>query len=239
MVILPFSLNFLILRPAPFPVIGNSNAPSIWLQFWGSYISAIGTICMAYLAYVAIMKDIRIHHFDVAKNDYDILEQRICKYEKLHMFEQLSIISNLYLSKGYYDAKVALNDYQINLQTVGLELVQFNDHSNESYKKYGNILSVLNQLMYDSCSQLGILIDSCEKGIEKKTHIKVGDKSISLEENILLTGDKKEQIIEQFIKEAFTSYSKRLKGDKTLYQQLASLGQELLKNKYNSIKKDV
>ena len=106
MLAFPFLINFILLIPAFTPVVGDTDAPTVWLQFWGAYISAIGTLCMAFLAYKAMNKDIDKHKYDVAKADYSVFEDRICKYERLHIFEQIETIAYLYLSKGYYDAKV-------------------------------------------------------------------------------------------------------------------------------------
>ena len=50
---LPFFLNWILQKEAFIPVVGDS---SIWLSFWGTYIGAILTAIMVYVAFLTIRK---------------------------------------------------------------------------------------------------------------------------------------------------------------------------------------
>ena len=41
-------LNFVLNTKSDIDVIGGNNAPTIWLNFWGSYLAAIAAFCVIF-----------------------------------------------------------------------------------------------------------------------------------------------------------------------------------------------
>lgn len=237
----PFILNYLLLKPAMFAVIGGNNGPIVWLQFWGCYITAIATLVMAVSAWKAIHAENERHRYNVEKQDFLLLEERISKYELLHNFEQITIIRNLYSSIGYSEAIKAIYDNKIKIQTVGLELVQFNNHSNPLYVQYGKTLCMLNIKMFDLLSGLENLIEYCENGTDEDRQIKIGNNIITLQNNVIDKGKRKEYV-SKFYELAYEYYTSQdtktgspKDDDKTPYNQLMSYGQKLLVEKYKNL----
>ena len=58
LLLFPFLLNWILLRNAIVPVVGDSSS---WLAFWSSYVGAILTALMVFATYLTIRKTINLN----------------------------------------------------------------------------------------------------------------------------------------------------------------------------------
>ncbi len=69
LLILPLVLYVLIIQPWGLNAIGNENAPSVWLGFWGSYLGAIITSIAAFIILYKQIETNRVENEENRKNN--------------------------------------------------------------------------------------------------------------------------------------------------------------------------
>lgn len=122
---IPFTLNILLQLEikSPINIIRGSEGGAVtWLQFWGSYLAALGSFVMAIIAYVQgadnrsdnlALRAQNTHKtkYESIKKDYDIFEHIVADNTKLYTVEDLRkllcyvkpvIIRKLRFHKGNY-----------------------------------------------------------------------------------------------------------------------------------------
>lgn len=80
LLILPLVLYVLIIQPCGLNAIGNENAPSVWLGFWGSYLGAIITSIAAFIILYKQIETNRIENcrFNKQVRNYEKFSKNRC-----------------------------------------------------------------------------------------------------------------------------------------------------------------
>ena len=230
-IVIPIILNLLLIQPQLFRIIEKDTTSAVWLQFWGSYLSAIGAIIMAILTYVMIRQENLRYECDHENRDYDILEKLIIKNEKIHNIEQVQLITNTYVNEGYAPAQKLCLELLLEVQNVANELIKFNNHADPNYQQYGIVLSSINQRLYY------ILLDL---QAQMKWHENISSKPEQNENTTYLSQNgypiekNKNVDMQYFNKFAQYYYDQTIKDD-TPYLRLTRLGNMLLQNRYKFI----
>lgn len=96
--LIPVALNFLLSVDTGLNVI-SGGSQAIWLAFWGTYLSACGTIVVAWLSYQQnrSFENVRKHQKKMGR--YDLLEGYVCDMQETFHFLNLAFV-NLKFSKG-------------------------------------------------------------------------------------------------------------------------------------------
>lgn len=143
LLLFPLLLNWLILRRAFTPIVGDG---ATWLSFWPVYISAIASFGMIYMTYLS-------------------LKQSRAQLEDLKQREAEDRRTRLVFSVIVYQAAFYLRIFNIGKENAFNIKLQFNDEFiseiKESYRKYYTQLARPDFI--EAGKSIYILIDWCEK----------------------------------------------------------------------------
>lgn len=229
-------LNFVLIQPAFFDIVEKDTTSSVWLQFWGGFITAIGTLALAYCTWKTIHEENHRFKCEMQNHDYDILEKTVIKNERIHNFEYLKLIVSVYISDGYVSSqKIWLNLF-IELQTAANEIVRFNNHKDEKYKQYGIVLSTLNQRLYTLVLILQSRIEWHEKLIVNPVRDEYAE--YLTRHGINYKQDEQSNDMQKFLEFA-QEYYEEIVVVKSPYSQMVKLGNELLQQHYDSIMQEM
>lgn len=151
LVIVPIVLNYTILHSTLFDmsVVQTYDSANVWLSFWGSYLAAVGSFALGWLAY---HQNKKLQELDEKRDNraiYVELESYVNKSEKLHSFSKVEEMCG-YLENGdIYRAKASIYDYQTSLQEFSNNLCKFLEDKRikDDLFEYGNKLASINMLL--------------------------------------------------------------------------------------------
>ena len=231
-----FVLNFILIQPAKFPIVEKDTTSAVWLQFWGGFITAFGTLILAYYTWNTIREENHRFRCDLEKQNYDILEKSIIMNEKIHNFEHIKYIVNTYLSEGYAPAQKIYLDLLLEVQSAGNAIVRFNNHQDENYRQYGERLSNLNKRFF-------ILLLILRSRIEWHENIIINLDHDEYYKYLLLHGinygqEEKTNDLHTYIEFA-ENYYNQTDMQQYPYYQMCKLGNELLQQHYKSFVKEI
>ena len=139
MLIIPIVLNLLLSQETPFcfPIIENESAgaPATWLAFWGSYIAACASFCVAMVSYE---QNKEIRRQNNARIEYEMALKR---YEELENF--ILHAEKTYSVNAFENLIVRASDSPENIDSVSVKelheyLIELNKSSALSIKLFGN-----------------------------------------------------------------------------------------------------
>ena len=138
----PFILNWLLLRDAILPVVGDSTT---WLTFWPVYLSAIASFSMIYMTYLSL-KQSREHMEDLKKREAE--EQRARLVFSIIVYQAAFYLRIFNIGKeNAFNVKLNINN-------------DFIEEIKESYRQYYYQLS--NPDFIEAGKSIYILIGWCE-----------------------------------------------------------------------------
>lgn len=174
MLIIPIVLNLLLSQETPFcfPIIENESAgaPATWLAFWGSYIAACASFCVAMVSYE---QNKEIRRQNNARIEYEMALKR---YEELENF--ILHAEKTYSVNAFENLIVRASDSPENIDSVSVKelheyLIELNKSSALSIKLFGNntegqkegYYNLLNKLFSQAKTLYGILDNIRESDI--------------------------------------------------------------------------
>ncbi len=178
--IIPMFLNFVLLAKNPFQVaIVSAQNPQAytWLMFWGAYLSAVGSVIMAYVSYRQNQKILeKTHEIETNKKKleaYRIMEDYIVKNERLHSdayFQKYKLIDVSNRNNLLYQLKKH-RDILLNIST---RVVFFRDSTetldkSSDYYRYFHVLAELNDFELKHLTKFIDDIENSESRIDSKT----------------------------------------------------------------------
>ena len=142
---IPLALNFIlqIKNQTPVSIIaGNDGAPATWLQFWGTYLAAIASFVMAFVAYRQSEDNrndnmklreqgVRRTEYESKKQEYDLFEKRLVQDMKLYLVSRFTKIGRQYDTGDQDGAKFAQEQLVNELQLSNLYILRFWDPNAE------------------------------------------------------------------------------------------------------------
>lgn len=155
------------------------GSPVDWLLFWGSYLAAIGS---AFLGWVAVLYNRKAinqitikHHAESLQTEYDKMEELVTKAEYVHSFDRFKEIQvcgndRVMLEKCY--------KLKFQLSSKCLQACRFNSPSNgkekypEELVKYGHAISSANTLCLKILNERIINVLE-QKVLDKKSNASV------------------------------------------------------------------
>lgn len=151
----PMVLNYLLALETPFnfSIIENESAgaPATWLAFWGSYIAACASFCMAMVSHKQ-NKEIRRQNnarikYEIALKQYEELEKFVLYAEKIYSvdaFENM-IVRAPYSPENIDSVSVkAFYEYTVELNKSSLLSIKlFDDEKSDEKEEYYELLSKL------------------------------------------------------------------------------------------------
>lgn len=147
--VIPVILNVLLQKNVGVYVIGGKESSVIWLGFWGTYLSTIGTVVMAWVSLQQnrniAKRDERNREFDKACESYAELERFIKEQEKLYTASRFCKIGEAKKAGdilAYIDIKLS---FRQELQMSSTSFMRFMDNSDKDIMSYGIILCHFNQ----------------------------------------------------------------------------------------------
>ncbi len=158
---IPVILNFLLQIRTGLVILGGSSSQTMWLSFWGSYLSAIASGLLACASLVINQKSIEqndkiLHNsaWEKLSNRYNRLENFICSqemlYNDIYVEEILEYLENNSNMKSSYIAKkermVTVSGLKINRFLEQDKANEFHNKTGECLKKYGGMLYEANDL---------------------------------------------------------------------------------------------
>ena len=160
--LIPFALNFLLQLEIKSPITiieGVEGGAVTWLQFWGSYLAAIGSFVMAVIAYTQgadaqndnqkLRKQaINKTRYESIRKDYDIFEKIITDNVNLYTIKRFTQIGLLCENGKYSEAKIAQEQLFNNLNLSSVYAVRFISNVKE-LNEYTSLLKQYNEVYLD------------------------------------------------------------------------------------------
>lgn len=156
LIVVPVLLNWVLRWDVKLDVItdNNGNGPATWLIFWGSYLAAI---CSGVMAYVAYNQNNKIREDNAARVQY---EEYKAHYELLSKFVYKSVelfdlrrFSYIYYRAeqqdrmAYYDSKRILEEYTSQLEMLSFDALDVvGGVASDEYKQYRSVLKDQNDM---------------------------------------------------------------------------------------------
>lgn len=159
---IPFTLNILLQLEinSPISIIeGGEGGAVTWLQFWGSYLAAIGSLIMALIAYVQGVdaqndnqklraQAINKTKYESIRKDYDILERIITNNVNLYTVKRFTHIGRLCENDQYSEARIAQEQLFNELNLSSVYAVRFISNVKE-LNGYTSLLKRYNEVYLD------------------------------------------------------------------------------------------
>lgn len=159
---IPFTLNILLQLEIKSPISiieGGEGGAVTWLQFWGSYLAAIGSFVMAVIAYIQGVdaqndnqklrsQAINKTKYESIRKDYDIFEKIITDNVKLYTVKRFTQIALLCDNGKYSEAKFAQEQLSDDLNLSSVYAVRFISNVKE-LNGYTSLLKRYNEVYLD------------------------------------------------------------------------------------------
>lgn len=197
-VTIPILLNWILRWDVMVEVITdiNGNGPATWLIFWGAYLSAIGSLIMAY---IALHQNRRIREdnanrikYEEAKAHYDILSKFINEVIPQHNIRKFCYIYYCAKQKdnnAYYYALKELNRYVLELEMVQYQTIDtLYFHHNTLYDSFFVVLKEMNKQFLEHAEKMTTIF------INHEFCIRAGNTDRFLNELALLIGSIKNEL---------------------------------------------
>ena len=146
-VIIPILLNFVLQCNTPRgKVIGGENSPSVWLDFWGAYLAAIGSTILAIIAVYGNKKTRKQYamkaEYETAKLAYDNFEKQIINDIKLYSVTKFTTINRLCYENDMNNIIKVQDDLFKELQLSSITIVKYNN--DVYFNDYVKLLGIYN-----------------------------------------------------------------------------------------------
>lgn len=158
-VVIPIILNYCLQKTVGVYVIGGEESSSVWLGFWGTYLSTIGTVVMAWVALRQntniAKRDERNREFDKACENYAELERFIKEQEKLYTPSRFCKIGESKKSGDmltYIDVRLS---FRQELQMSSTSFMRFMDNADKEIMSYGIVLCHFNKAYMECLERIG------------------------------------------------------------------------------------
>ena len=148
------------------PIIeGTDGGPATWLQFWGSYLAAIASFVMAFIAYKQGVDnqlenkrlreaELKKQEYDAIKHEYEFLENRVLENIKLYTVRHFTYILELCANQKLEEAKAMQLKLFQELNFTSVYTVRFwipDAKSNNLLNNYNSLIAKFNKF-YTGCA---------------------------------------------------------------------------------------
>ena len=165
---IPFALNILLQCnfETPIAIIGEKeNAPVIWLQFWGAYLAAIGSLIMAIIAWKQAIiarndnkklreQNVKITQYEKEQLNYNLFEKQVIEDTKLYSAKKFCSIYYLCKDKKFDVARLACYKLCDDLNLSSIKAARYYKESPIIYQRYLERLKEYNIAILDYSSKV-------------------------------------------------------------------------------------
>ena len=178
--LIPFALNILLQLEIKSPITiieGVEGGAVTWLQFWGSYLAAIGSFVMAVIAYTQgtdaqndnqkLRKQaINKTRYESIRKDYDIFEKIITDNVNLYAIKRFTQIGLLCENGKYSEAQIAQEQLFNNLNLSSVYAVRFISNIKE-LNEYTSLLKQYNRVYLDFAIKARECLNDYSRNLEQ------------------------------------------------------------------------
>lgn len=167
LILAPALLNIFIQskNTTPIPIIGGENATVVWLQFWGCYLSAIGSVfvgCVAICDNKSTRKQDEVFHtISRMESEYSALEDEVRQNGEINSILNANVLLRDIYNNDFRSANEKTNEWTVQLSKSSI-WVNRHDISEKIFSDYYYHLSQINKSCFDLAVEIKEIINKCE-----------------------------------------------------------------------------